>query len=486
MPVHLVNSSGSPTKAILIIWRSRVRNSPPAHTSKIARPPQKSEKKLTLSQNAQCFFEMSKKKTQTQEKPYNTGTIDIHKYARRIEYSKKNLLQCRDGSIGIQFLEKLKLFGLSDGRITVYGERTRPLLEIFEKINVRICDATKKDCETVLSDILSRGYGGESRQAFALTLLRLVHYAKKDEIGNRDDGYCKEVSWIKPTKYNIKEEKIRSEDLLDAQEVQQIIGKTTNRRDRAMFWTMFEGAFRPGELLNLKVGGVEFKENYVLLSTHGKTGNKRVALVVSFKPLLEWLHDHPLQDDPHAPLWYSYSPRSKTKQVSYGYLREQLKRCTAKAKIKRRVWNYLFRHSQLTMLSKKLSDQTLCVYGNWSPGSEMVKKYVHLSGKDAEDAILELHGIKVDDKDNIKTTVQLKSCYRCSEQNTPESQRCSNCGFILDEQLLASAAESDQVILQDMLKRLQKLEKSGESIGASFENILKQKPVVFSTRDVSP
>jgi len=423
-------------------------------------------------------------KEKTQEKPYSTDPIDIHKYARRIQYSKNRLLHCRDGNIGIQFLEKLKLYGLSDGRITVYGERTRPLLEIFEKMNVNICDATKKDCETVLSDILSRNYGGESRQAFALTLLRLVHYAKKDEIGNRDDGYCKEVSWIKPTKYNSKEEKIRSEDLLDAQEVQQIISKTTNRRDRAMFWTMFEGAFRPGELLNLKVGGVEFKENYVLLSTHGKTGNKRVALVVSFKPLLEWLHDHPLQDDPHAPLWYSYSPRSKTKQVSYGYLREQLKRCTAKAQIKRRVWNYLFRHSQLTMLSKKLSDQTLRVYGNWSPGSEMVKKYVHLSGKDAENAILELHGIKVDGKDDTKATVQLKSCYRCSEKNTPESQRCSSCGFILDEQLLVKTTESDHTVLQDMLKRLEKLEKTGESIETSFDDILKQKPVVLSTHDV--
>jgi len=30
VPVHLVNSSGSPTKAILIIWRSRVQNPPPA------------------------------------------------------------------------------------------------------------------------------------------------------------------------------------------------------------------------------------------------------------------------------------------------------------------------------------------------------------------------------------------------------------------------------------------------------------------------
>jgi hypothetical protein len=82
-------------------------------------------RKSALSQNAQFFEKMSKE----QEKSYSIEPIDIHKYARRIQYSKKNLLQCKDGNIGIQFLEKLKLYGLSDGRITVYGERTRPLLQ---------------------------------------------------------------------------------------------------------------------------------------------------------------------------------------------------------------------------------------------------------------------------------------------------------------------------------------------------------------------
>ena len=136
---------------------------------------------VPLSQNAQCFFEKmsNKENIQTQEKPYNTGTIDIHKYARRIQYSKKNLLRCRDGDIGIQFLEKLKLFGLSDGRITVYGERTRPLLEIFEKMNVRICNATKKDCETVLSDILSRGYWRREQTGICVDLAETGPLCKK-------------------------------------------------------------------------------------------------------------------------------------------------------------------------------------------------------------------------------------------------------------------------------------------------------------------
>jgi len=81
---------------------------------------------------------MSKEKTQTQEKPYSTEPIDIHKYARRIQYSKKHLLHCRDGNIGIQFLEKLKLFGLSDGRITVLSPIVFQCLGEYLSMNHKI------------------------------------------------------------------------------------------------------------------------------------------------------------------------------------------------------------------------------------------------------------------------------------------------------------------------------------------------------------
>lgn len=329
---------------------------------------------------------------------------DIHNYAAKVSSCKNRLRKLEQGELGIRFIEKLKLAGLTDGRITFYGDRVITLLRLFERTRVKVEDAQKKDCESILAEILSCGYKGESRRAFALVLLRLVHFAKTGEIGDRDSGYVEEVSWIRPSRYEDKEESIRAEDLLTVEDVSALIDRTTNKRDRAMFWVLFEGAFRPGELLHLKVGGVEFRDNYLLLSTHGKTGNKRVALVVSFKPLLEWMAEHPLRDDPKAPLWYSFSSMSKTKSVTYGYLREHLKRCKEKAGIKKRVWNYLFRHSQLTLLAKKLSDQTLCVYGNWKPGSDMPARYVHLSGKDAENAILQLHGIKNDsDQSSVAT-----------------------------------------------------------------------------------
>ncbi len=46
-----------------------------------------------------------------------------------------------------------------------------------------------------------------------------------------------------------------------------------------------------------------------------QTGIKTLALVLSYKPLLEWLEEHPLKDEPDAYLWYSKN--DKDKRISY-------------------------------------------------------------------------------------------------------------------------------------------------------------------------
>ncbi len=132
------------------------------------------------------------------------------------------------------------------------------------------------------------------------------------------------------------------------------------------------------------------------------------------------------------------------------------------------------RHTQLTLLSKKLSDQTLRVYGNWSPNSNMVKKYVHLSGKDIDDAILELHGIKTKDTDS-NTVARLKTCPRCDAQNTPDNQRCRECGYILDEELLAQSSMTQQHTVDEMRKGLEHIKTVENKIDVIFDEILKQK-----------
>ena len=434
-----------------------------------------SEKNSTLNEN-QASANVAKSDADNGKKTMNyDDSGDIYNYPRKIVCTKNRLAKMHEGQKCIQFLDKLKLIGLSDARLCYYGDRFALILAEFEKMKLKLKNAKKTQCESILSNLISqRNYSGETKSAYALTLQRLIHFAKTGDIGDKKTGYVKEVAWISPSRYQDKNKQgIQPKDLLTLDELNAIINQTTNKRDRAMLWVLFEGAFRPGELLHLRVGGIDFRDDHVIVSTFGKTGHKSVALVVSFKPLLEWLDEHPLKDDPNAPLWYSLWKSSKTKCVSYGYLREHLKRCKEKAGIKKRVWNYLMRHSQLTHLAKKLSDQTLRVYGNWKPGSKMTARYVHLSGKDAENAILELHGIKP--KDDSNAVAQLKKCPRCEHDNTPERQRCAKCGYILDVKLLEKTTVSQQHTMDSIVHRLEKMEKLGDKIDLIFDELLKQR-----------
>ena len=354
---------------------------------------------------------------------------DIHNYAGKLRRIHLRLSQTPQGDVAAGFLDKLRLAGKKDGRIVYYADRLALILRLFGTrfaAPVTLAGATKKDCESVLSSIISNGsYKGETKKAYAMTLLRLVHYAKTGEVGDRDENrYVPEISWIRPSKYLERNgETVKSQDLLTPDEIISILERTSNRHDRAMLWVLFEGAFRIGELLNIRVGGVEFEDDHVSVTTHGKTGTKRVILVISFRPLLDWISEHPLRNDPDAFLWTRSRAGAKT---SYHYVRTHLKRCAADAGITKRVWLYLLRHTQLTLLAKKLSDHTLSAYGNWSPNSNMAKKYVHLSGRDVDDAILEMHGIR--SRAPKSDVITLLPCPRCTVQNTPDNARCFGCG----------------------------------------------------------
>ena len=367
---------------------------------------------------------------------------DIHNYAGRMRRLVRRFAETENGEVAVRFLDKLRLAGKKDGRITYYGDRLQLILHVFNtKFDRPVApgNATKAHCESVLSEIISReSYSGETKKAYAVALLRLVHYAKTGEIGDRDENlYVQEVSWIKPSRYLDKNrQSVRPQDLLTSDEVVSILQQATDRCDRAMYWVLFEGAFRIGELLNMRVGGVDFRDDHVFVTTHGKTGTKRVALVLSFKPLLEWVSEHPRRGDADAFLW-TRSPAGN--KVSYHYVRTHLKGYAAKAGITRRIWLYLLRHTQLTLLAKRLSDHTLSAYGNWSPNSNMAKKYVHLSGKDVDDAILEMHGIKSGTPES--DVITMKQCPRCDDRCTPDLPRCAKCGYITDPQLAQKSAE---------------------------------------------
>ena len=390
---------------------------------------------------------------------------DIHHYARKVARIKVRLGSVWEGDTACNFMDMLGVVGLSAGRQCFYADRLIGILKEFGRRRITPKDATKQDCIGIMAVFVERDYTGETKFAYALTLQRLVHYSKTGELGSKNTGYCPEVSWITPSMYKGKKSTVERGDLLTPDEFHRIVSKAKNVRDRALLWVMFEGAFRPGEILHMRIGGVQFADRYVMVSTKGKTGQKDIALVLSFRPLLDWYNAHPANDSPSAPLWYS--PQGEAHCLTYASIRKILADAAYNAGIKKRVWAYLLRHTQLTELSKKLPDQLLRVYGNWKPGTRMTARYTHLSARDAKNAILELHGILADDPE--KHSIQ--KCPRCSDPCTPDRPACGKCGYLLNDTARAKISLDDAAKskMRDKLLRTHSIE---EKLDALFRQVL--------------
>ena len=127
-----------------------------------------------------------------------------------------------------------------------------------------------------------------------------------------------------------------------------------------------------------------------VLIVDGKTGMRRIRIVQSAPDLQEWIKQHPSREDPNAYVWIDYQNHGR---LSYAMLRLILKTNAEDANIHKNVHPHLLRHSRSTQLATHLTESQLCYYSGWVIGSNMAAVYVHLSGKDIDNAIFEMNGI---------------------------------------------------------------------------------------------
>ena len=72
----------------------------------------------------------------------------------------------------------------------------------------------------------------------------------------------------------------------------------------------------------------------------------------------------------------------------------------------------------------------------------MPATYVHLSGRDVDDAILKMRGLKSKEEE-VKSTLAPKKCPRCDLVNKATGKFCNRCGAILDVQ--TAVAMQDEI-----------------------------------------
>jgi hypothetical protein len=83
-------------------------------------------------------------------------------------------------------------------------------------------------------------------------------------------------------------------------------------------------------------------------------------------------------------------------------------------------------------------------YLGWIQGSRIPQIYVHLSGRDVDDAVLRMNGLKRDEKEEDKGPLRAVKCPRCG--NISVGNFCNHCGAVLN---IKTAVE-----LQDRVKGL--------------------------------
>jgi site-specific recombinase XerD/ribosomal protein L40E len=363
----------------------------------------------------------------------------------------------------LDFYQECIVRGYSKARIIKY---LVTLERIARDLGKPLIQAKKEDIVNLIAKIEQRGYSEWTKHDYKVILRIFYKWLRKND-------YPEEVSWIKVR--DSRNHKL-PEEILTQEEVQRMIDAADHIRDKAFISTLYESGCRIGELLCLQIKHVQFDEFGAVLLVNGKTGQRRVRVIASEPRLHQWIENHPFKDNPDAPLWITIGTNSRYKVWNYGTAREVIKKIAMKTGIKKRVYPHLFRHSRATHLANHLTEAQMKQYFGWVQGSDMASVYVHLSGRDVDNALLKLNGLEVKEE---RKEEQFKAiiCPRCKARNSPDAKFCSNCGMCLDAKaamqvdelrvkldMLMNRLIQNPDVLSALLRGIEKLENNGETL----------------------
>ncbi|MBI5355918.1 MAG: tyrosine-type recombinase/integrase [Candidatus Aenigmarchaeota archaeon] len=239
------------------------------------------------------------------------------------------------------------------------------------------------------------------------------------------------------------------EELLTEEEVQKMIQHEPQLRNKAFIALLYESGMRIGEMLTRKLKHVVFDDLGAVIMADGKTGMRRIRLIQSVPLLASYISNLP-HNDTNTFLWISLN--NYETPIEHRAAKMLLHTAAKRAGIKKHVYPHLFRHTRATHMAKHLTEQQLKVYFGWAGDSRMASIYVHLSGKDIDNAVLGLYGLKpkVSQDDNPKP----KMCLRCSTNNSPSAKLCGKCGMVLDIREAIGVTDNESHKFEDFMKEM--------------------------------
>lgn len=325
----------------------------------------------------------------------------------------------------LKFLDYLETQDISLPRRIRYLQNLTKLATMLGPIN--FSDATKGNIESVILQSSRLELADDTKVLFKVMVKRFYRWLKDPN----DEEYPSEVRWIRTTAKN--NHKIVSEQLLTEEDIAKLIAAAERPRDKAFVSMLYDLGGRIGEVLSLQRQNLSFDQYGAIAVVDGKTGRRRVRLILSVPFIVEWLNDHP-DKQPTAPLWVHNRQGCHEigiVQVDYYSARKLLIRLGKRAGINKHVNPQMFRHSRATMLANHLTEAQLKEMFGWTQSSKMPGRYVHMSGRDVDDALLKVHGLKRKSVESEKPRLTSIKCIRCDHVNLSENKFCSKCGMPL-------------------------------------------------------
>jgi integrase len=338
------------------------------------------------------------------------------------------------------------------------------LLTETKMLNKDWKDALRSDIDDVVYKIMetySDEKGQESNTSFDMKKILRIFY-RWVKTGDRNkkpheiDPY--EIQGI--TLRRVKDKIVR-EDLLTDDDLEKLLKSCgDNARDRAFIDVHTEAGTRPGETLSLRIKDVKTDEHGIIINVIGKTYARPVRLIRSVPNLLAYIRNHPNKNEPEAPLWIMIDSDDYGKPMSYHGARAMILRRVKNAKMSKRVYLNLFRHSEATKTANFLTEAQMRKRHGWTADSKMPARYVHLVDSDVESAIFEHYGIvkKEDTKPNMP-----RKCQFCDMFNSHDSEVCSKCAKPLDLEASLKIDEKNHQHIIEQNKKIETLEKSLKS-----------------------
>lgn len=303
------------------------------------------------------------------------------------------------------------------------------LRKLAANLNKPFPDASKDDLVALVGHIEGDDLADSSKYDLKVILKMFYRWLR----GNEEET-PKEVAWIKPRLKNGRHK--LPQELLSEQDVLKMAQAAMNSRDKALVLVLYESGCRVGELMSLRLKNVQFDQYGAVLMVTGKTGDRRVRIISSAPALAQWIENYGGEQTPDAMLWPPRSNRNRANDYAPAHrsIYKTLTTLAKRAGITKKVHPHLFRHSRATALANKLTEAQMKEFFGWTQASDMASVYVHLSGRDVDNALLALQGFAKKDADEEK--IQLCYCARCQEKNSPASKFCTRCGSPLSETTL--------------------------------------------------